>query len=150
MRAGVIEQLGRPREIYERPASRFVADFIGTSNFVDGRVKAQQESGIHLVETHYGELRATSPVDLPAGTDVVVSIRPEHVQLDKGTVAVDTVGKWSGTVEARAFLGESVDHIVNVRGLELRARSNPSISIPADTEVTLTFPETMCSLIPRS
>jgi iron(III) transport system ATP-binding protein len=150
MRAGVVEQLGKPREIYERPVSRFVADFIGTSNFVDGRVRASQESGIHLVATDYGELRAASPVDFPAGTDVVVSIRPEHVQIDKGTVAVDTVGRWSGTVEARAFLGESVDHIVNVRGFELRARCNPSISIPAGTEVTLTFPETMCSLIPRS
>ncbi|HSK98025.1 MAG TPA: TOBE domain-containing protein, partial [Euzebyales bacterium] len=149
-RAGVIEQLGKPREIYERPASRFVADFIGTSNFVDGTVRAQHEGSIYLVETAYGELRATSSVDFPAGSSVVVSIRPEHVLIDKGTTAVDTVGKWSGTVETRAFLGESVDHIVHVRGLELRARCNPSISIPAGTEVTLTFPETMCSLIPRS
>jgi iron(III) transport system ATP-binding protein len=150
MRAGRIEQLGKPREIYEQPASRFVADFIGTSNFVDGKVKAHEEDGTYLVSTDYGELRATSSVDYPAGSTVVVSIRPEHVLIDKGTVAVDTVGKWSGTVEARAFLGESVDHIINVRGLELRARCNPSISIPADTEVTLTFPEKMCSLIPGS
>jgi iron(III) transport system ATP-binding protein len=148
MRLGNVEQVGKPREIYERPVSRFVADFIGTSNFVDGRIKAREDGDVYLVATDYGELRATSPVDFPAGSNVVVSIRPEHVLIDKGTVAVDTVGKWSGTVEARAFLGESVDHIVNVNGMELRARCNPSISIPADTDVTLTFPEKMCSLIP--
>ncbi|MGH3664811.1 MAG: ABC transporter ATP-binding protein [Egibacteraceae bacterium] len=148
MRAGNIEQLGRPREIYERPSSRFVADFIGTSNFMDGKVKAQEGNDIYLVATHRGELRATSSVDFPAGASVVVSIRPEHVVIDKEATAVDSVGKWSGKVETRAFLGESVDHVVNVRGLELRARCNPSVSIPPGTDVTLTFPEAVCSLIP--
>jgi iron(III) transport system ATP-binding protein len=58
--------------------------------------------------------------------------------------------RWSGRVEARAFLGESVDHVVSVGSREIRARCNPSISIPAPTEVTLTFAEDACSLIPAS
>ncbi|MPZ88334.1 MAG: ATP-binding cassette domain-containing protein [Nitriliruptorales bacterium] len=148
MRAGNIEQVGRPREIYDRPSSRFVADFIGTSNFINGTIKRGEGEDVYLVTTDHGEMRATSSVDFPANAKVVVSIRPEHVELDKGATAVNSAGKWSGTVQTRAFLGESVDHVVSVGDLELRARSNPSVSIPPDTDVTLTFPETMCSLIP--
>jgi len=148
MRAGNIEQVGRPRDIYERPASRFVADFIGTSNFINGKVKTVEGGEVFHVTTDQGDLRATSSMNLTAGDDVVVSVRPEHIVIDKGSVPMDSVGKWAGVVENRAFLGESVDHVVRVGDLELRARSNPTHSLPAGTEVTLTFPESQCSLIP--
>ena len=149
MRNGSIEQVGRPRDIYERPSSRFVADFIGTSNFINGRVKQVESDDVFHVTTDQGELRATSSMKLAAGDEVVVSVRPEHVVIEKGAVAMDSVGTWTGVVENRAFLGESVDHVVRVAGgMELRARSNPAHSLPGGTEVTLTFPESMCSLIP--
>jgi iron(III) transport system ATP-binding protein len=51
-------------------------------------------------------------------------------------------------VKTRAFLGECVDHVVQVGDVELRARCNPNVSLPPETEVTLTFPESMCSLVP--
>ena len=56
---------------------------------------------------------------------------------------------WSGRVEARAFLGEVVDHVVSVGGAgEIRARCNSKVSIPPQTDVTLTFHEEAFSLIP--
>ncbi|MGH3749481.1 MAG: ABC transporter ATP-binding protein, partial [Micromonosporaceae bacterium] len=148
MQAGNIEQTGRPREIYDNPRSRFVADFIGTSNFLEGRIEAREADGLYLVHTDHGALHASSPGDLPNGATVVVSVRPEHVDIAKGETAGEQAGQWNGVVETRAFLGEAVDHVVRVNGTRLRARCNPSVSLPPETPVTLTLPGQRCTLIP--
>jgi iron(III) transport system ATP-binding protein len=146
MREGKIEQVGRPREIYEAPNSRFVADFIGTSNFIDGVVEGR-ENGVYTVRTDDGELRVRSDSDFAVGAPVVVSARPEHVELAQGANNVGP-NRWRGRVEARAFLGESVDHVVSTGSREIRARCNPKISIPPPSDVTVTFHEEAFSLIP--
>ena len=149
MRAGKIEQVGRPREVYEAPRSRFVADFIGTSNFIDGTVTSR-ENGVYVVHTADGDLRLKSELDFAVGADVVVSARPEHVSIvvANGSAPESRPNRWHGTVANRAFLGESVDHVVKVGSREIRARCNPTISIPQATEVAVTFSEDACSLIP--
>jgi iron(III) transport system ATP-binding protein len=147
MREGKIEQVGRPRDVYESPKSRFVADFIGTSNFIDGVVE-RRDGGTYVVRTPQGELRARSELDFAVGDHVVVAARPEHVALDASSQNGSAPNRWQGRVAARAFLGESVDHIVTVGDREIRARSNSAISIPPETDVTLTFNEESCSLIP--
>jgi iron(III) transport system ATP-binding protein len=147
MRAGKIEQIGRPREVYEAPKSKFVADFIGTSNFIDGTVESR-ENGVYHVRTPDGELRVRSELEFAVGAPVIVAARPEHVTID-ATPSLNgpAPNRWQGRVEARAFLGESVDHVIAVGSREIRARCNPSISIPPQTEVTVAFPEEACSLI---
>ncbi|HEV8251717.1 MAG TPA: ABC transporter ATP-binding protein [Gaiellaceae bacterium] len=146
MRNGKIEQIGKPREVYERPGSRFVADFIGTSNFLDGTVNAR-ENGVYTIETQLGELRARSDANLAVGARVTVSARPEHIALRPGSNGAGP-NRWQGRVEARAFLGEFVDHVVSVGGREIRARCNSTVSIPPETDVTLIFGEETFSLIP--
>ncbi|MBA3621055.1 MAG: ABC transporter ATP-binding protein [Euzebyales bacterium] len=149
MRAGVIEQLGKPRDVYERPSSRFVADFIGTSNFIDGVIDSR-DGDVYTVSTGEGVLRATSTVELASGSAVVVSIRPEHVVIKGHDPSSDSAGNsWRGKVQTRAFLGESVDHVVIVGKIEMRARSNPTLSIRPETDVTLTLPVERCALIPN-
>jgi iron(III) transport system ATP-binding protein len=147
MRDGKIEQVGRPREIYEAPSSRFVADFIGTSNFIEGVVQ-ERSNGAYLVHTDVGDLQVRSDTDFSVGAPVVVSARPEHIVIAADTTNGAGHNRWRGRVEARAFLGESVDHVISVGSREIRARCNPSISIPAETLVTVTFREDACSLIP--
>jgi iron(III) transport system ATP-binding protein len=148
MRDGRIEQVGTPREVYEGPTSRFVADFIGTSNFIDGVVDAH-ERGVYLVRTAEGVLRVRSEADFAVGAAVAVAARPEHVAIE---VDVSPNGgrpnRWHGRVAARAFLGESVDHMVTVGSSEIRVRCNPSVSIPPHTQVVVTFREETCSLTP--
>ena len=146
MRDGKIEQVGKPRQVYESPKSRFVADFIGTSNFIDGVVESR-EGRVYLVRTPDGVLRVASEADFPVGANVIVAARPEHVALDDMSTNGTGPNRWRGRVEARAFLGESVDHVIAVGSREIRARCNSTISIPAPTEVTLTFHEESCSLI---
>jgi putative spermidine/putrescine transport system ATP-binding protein len=79
MSRGRIEQLGAPREIYERPATRFVADFIGASTVLRGR--AVGGDGIALAGL---VLRVAARWPLPEGAEVEVAIRPERVQLAAG------------------------------------------------------------------
>jgi iron(III) transport system ATP-binding protein len=148
MRDGKIEQVGKPRDVYERPVSRFVADFIGISNFIDGTIEQGSADEGYDVRTAQGPLRARSSVRLDRGASVVLSIRPEHVGVRAGAPASGEERAWRGTVQARAFLGESVDHVIDVGGTEVRARCNPSLSIPPGTEVTLTLDESVCTLIP--
>jgi iron(III) transport system ATP-binding protein len=146
MRDGKIEQVDSPRRIYERPRSKFVADFIGTSNFIDGSVEAR-DGDVYTVRTEDGVLRVPSESEFAVGAAVVVAARPEHIDIRPGANGIGP-NTWSGRVEARAFLGEVVDHVVSVGSREIRARSNSKVSIPAPTEVTLTFHEEAFSLIP--
>jgi len=82
MRAGRIEQLGPPREIYRRPASLFVADFVGRPgiNRITGRLVAEGESV--FLETGAGRFSTTAPAAL-AGREVVGAVRPEDLELSE-------------------------------------------------------------------
>ncbi|MFG1299130.1 putative 2-aminoethylphosphonate ABC transporter ATP-binding protein [Xanthobacter sp. V3C-3] len=104
MNMGVVEQVGTPLEIYNAPATRFVADFIGAMNFLDGTVTNGGEvhvAGVRLVLGH---------VTPPNGTRVTVAIRPEDVRI----AGTDPQSDWhqsnrvSVEVEHVEFLGSSV------------------------------------------
>ena len=66
MRAGEVVQLGKPRDIYENPQNKFVAEFIGTSNFIDGTVKARNADR-YVVDTHDGRLTLDAALRRAAG-----------------------------------------------------------------------------------
>jgi iron(III) transport system ATP-binding protein len=147
MEKGSVVQLGKPREVYEMPANKFVAEFIGTSNFIPGTVRARE--GAHAsVETVNGALYLDSAIDLAVGSEAVVSIRPEAVELSRESRAGSVRNEWHGRVVARAFLGDAVDHVIAVGKYELRARGNPSVSIEPGTEVYLQLDPAKISLVP--
>jgi iron(III) transport system ATP-binding protein len=146
MREGSVVQLGKPRDIYENPHNKFVAEFIGTSNFIHGTVAAH-EGEQYAVETTEGRLALTSAADVPIGTEVVASIRPECVSISTTRPAgVENV--WTGTVVTRSFLGDAVDHMVTVGKQEIRARSNPSVSVQPGTDVFLHLESDKVALVP--
>jgi spermidine/putrescine transport system ATP-binding protein len=148
MRDGKVQQIGRPRDIYERPGSRFVAEFIGSSNFLPGTVTSTG-GGEVTVQTAPGRLVLRSELTLPLGGEVVVSIRPESVRLrpaEAGEPARD--GEWSGEVVSRAFLGDTVDHVVRVGAAEVRARGNPAVSVEPGRTVLLALEQERLALVP--
>ncbi len=84
MRDGRIEQMGTPTEIYEYPRSRFVADFIGVSNFFRGRVEAKQEGRLLVVTEKRMKLWVSPPRDreIWVGETLQLALRPEKVKID--------------------------------------------------------------------
>jgi iron(III) transport system ATP-binding protein len=148
MQDGKVRQVGRPRDVYERPESRFVAEFIGSSNFLPGTV-VSAAAGELTVATGPGRLVLRSELSLPAGTDVIVSIRPESVAL-RPAAAGETPrpGEWSGEVVSRAFLGDSIDHVVRVGDAEVRARGNPAVSVEPGRPVLLELERERLALVP--
>jgi iron(III) transport system ATP-binding protein len=144
MRAGRIEQLGRPREIYNTPASRFVADFIGSANFITGEVVGGSRTEGYDVRTIHGVIHATSLSDHTVGQEVLLTVRPESMSLEE----VNESGTGVGEVIGRAFLGDGVDHIVAFGEQTLRVKTSPKISIPEQTKVRVVFDQGSCSVVP--
>jgi spermidine/putrescine transport system ATP-binding protein len=106
MHAGRVEQLGTPEELYERPASRFVADFIGTTNLLEGMVDGDR------VRLPSGALVPARVEGIAQGTAVEIGVRPESVTL-LPPAAEDVL---SGRVEQAAYLGSSVSYLVRTAG----------------------------------
>jgi spermidine/putrescine transport system ATP-binding protein len=102
MNGGRIEQLGAPRELYERPRTAFVAGFLGVSNLLHGVV-----SGAGTVRLDgAGEVRVTA--ELPdAGARVAVGVRPEKLSLARGTNTI------AGTVAESAYVGVATQYVVD-------------------------------------
>ena len=146
MRAGEVVQLGKPRDIYENPQNKFVAEFIGTSNFIDGTVKARNGDR-YVVETLDGRLTLDAALDVPPGTEIVVSIRPEAVMLTTER-PLDALNVWEGNVTTRAFLGDAVDHVVSVGKRDIRARCLPHISHAPGTTVYMQMDPAKLALVP--
>jgi spermidine/putrescine transport system ATP-binding protein len=111
MHAGRVEQLGTPESLYERPATRFVADFIGTSNLLHGVVEGRDD-GHAVVRLDGGELIRTARGDLAAGAPVELCIRPESVAI----VAHDAVGALRSSVVQAAYLGTTIQYHVRTAG----------------------------------
>ena len=127
MNQGRIQQIGTPREIYERPQTQFVADFVGTTNFVDGTVTARDaEEHYYTVATELGVLRSFSVETVQPGDKVILSIRPEDVRLSEKDPGVSG-NVLRGVVDQKVFLGESLDWQLKVGNRTVLSRTHPTI-----------------------
>ncbi len=138
MHRGRIEQLASPRELYERPATRFVADFIGASSLLQGRAIAPDR-----VELGPGLVLQVETGTLPVGQPVELGIRPERVQIrraEAGEANVNTVG---GRIVALTYLGAHMEVTVELPGdqrvLGLVTEPSP-IPLQVGRDVSLTLP----------
>jgi iron(III) transport system ATP-binding protein len=122
LQAGNVMQVGPPRQLYERPANRFVADFLGETNFLTAEVKGREPAaeGTHVVlDTPMGPLRsAVFPDQLPDGGNVTCSIRPETLQLEPGPGGAASGGSVLNHFTAQradtVYLGEMAQHLIAV------------------------------------
>jgi ABC-type Fe3+/spermidine/putrescine transport system ATPase subunit len=103
MNAGRVDQQGAPHDIYERPATRFVADFIGKSSFVESEVATVHADGIE-VRALGTTLRLVKPAhEVHPGARELLVLRPEHLHV-QDPHATEGVG-FAGTVASVAYLG---------------------------------------------
>jgi len=102
MGAGRVIQLGTPQEIYDRPRTRFVADFIGQINFLDG-VLLGKEGAWQLMEAGAARLRVPA-TENPSGR-VTLAIRPQHITIQNGVALPPEYDRLEGDVISQVFNG---------------------------------------------
>jgi putrescine transport system ATP-binding protein len=115
MRAGGIEQIGAPVDVYTRPATRFVADFVGETNMIEGHVEqggVEQGGGAWFVAS-FGRI-ALKDRGLAHGARATLSLRPEHIGLARAPG--EQYGALNGVIEDMAFRGETTHVRVGVAG----------------------------------
>lgn len=121
MNSGRIEQVGTPLELYTKPSSPFVASFIGTSNFLKGRLKIIDHSkGTAQIEAGPVNIKLRGYSSVADGTDVVVSIRPEDIKLIGPSDEGNYLNVLTGKVEDSLFVGNTVRVNVDVDGLSFK------------------------------
>ena len=150
LQAGNVMQVGPPRLLYERPANRFVADFLGETNFITGTVR-ERHGDAAVLDSPIGPLRSTVfPDDLPAGGNVTCSIRPEAIRLleanghaASSTPAPDAkANRFPVTRRHTVYLGEvaqyhlTVDDKVHLKAFELNPRllDTPDAALAAEID----------------
>ena len=115
MNHGRVEQLGTPEELYERPQTRFVADFIGTTNLLTGSVEST-DGELARIRLDSGESCVVARGSMATGEPVELSIRPESVGLSSSAATISTASGIAATIEQVAYLGGNVQYIVRTAG----------------------------------
>ena len=152
MSDGFVVQVGTPRQIYETPRNQFVADFVGSTNFVGGTVTTVDDgSGRCLVHTGIGDIKAHAGEGVAKNGTVIVSIRPEDVELiEQEPAAADGDNIIRAIVHAKDFLGEYLDFHVKVGDVVLQARAHPSLRTPNGEPIYVRMKSDKCVAIPTS
>ena len=148
---GKVLQVGPPKELYERPTSRFVADFIGTNNMVEGSVRSMETAQRRLrVETALGDLRGLLDERLQTGGRCILCIRPENVIVNTHPEGESNALK--GKITFASYLGNTLRYDVEVAaGVVFKADIRDPWhhqELPVGTGVTLSFPVSSTLAIP--
>lgn len=146
MNHGRIEQVDHPRALYNKPKTRFVAGFIGRTNFIEGTSNGQEISfdGFALP-------RAGFEREVPSGAKAVFSVRPHSLRLSEAPSAARNGCASVGVVVVeRAFLGEQWDYVVRPResALTLRVTTSPMDDFAVGASAWLEFEPRQMALIP--
>jgi ABC-type Fe3+/spermidine/putrescine transport system ATPase subunit len=144
MNVGVIEQIGTPEDIYNRPRNRFVADFVGSANLLKGRVCGTREGGRISFEADGGHmLEAVAPATV-TGRETEVAVRTAYIGIDGGAPGDNQL---PGTVRRRMFHGDFVQYVVDCSTGPVMVRRPPTNLIEEGASVTLSFPASSCVLL---
>jgi iron(III) transport system ATP-binding protein len=144
LNGGEVEQMGSPREIYERPRNAFVAGFMGATNLLPAKTaEAAGEGALHTIKLDSGDVvRVRFPHAVAANSRIVVSVRPDAIQLAAPRAVSPTEGFNSlpGTVAGSSYLGNIVRYVVEVPGGRLQAHQPAETSFAEGEQVELRFP----------
>jgi spermidine/putrescine transport system ATP-binding protein len=116
MRAGKIEQIGTPAEIYERPKTTFVADFIGDTNLLKGRLESADASSLQITTTTGLKIvvQPKSPNEAPSNSnELVVSVRPEKIRLSLSPPD-SKINCFEGRLRHVMYMGTHVHYVVEL------------------------------------
>jgi ABC-type Fe3+/spermidine/putrescine transport system ATPase subunit len=148
MNAGHIEQVGTPDEIYDYPQSRFVADFIGLSDFIAGAVsELHAEQGLAAIAAKGVNVLVTATPEMSPGRSVLFFIRPNNVDLLPASHA-GGANVFAGVVDKMTYLGDRSDYRVVIgEGLEIRVQTDGKVRFEVGEDVKVRLPVPLCRVI---
>lgn len=155
MSYGKVLQMGPAVEIYERPTTRFVADFIGESNFLEGQVKSiNGNRALVTVPAWKQDLHALLGGDASIGDTVVLSIRPEKIRVSANLETNDNC--LEGVIVNSTYIGSDTHVFVDVGGQQIKAWEQNRVSAPdphsfyrKGQKLWLTFPAENVLVLPK-
>ncbi len=145
MDRGRILQAGTPEEVYARPSSRFVAEFLGRCNVLSGRPAVPVGGGATRLAVGPAALPLTLGQDVPAAETVEVAVRPEAIELSEHALDGDNVA--AARVRSASFLGDHYVYELDAGGLPLIATSTRRLAGPA---LWVRIPPEACWVLGRS
>jgi iron(III) transport system ATP-binding protein len=144
MNHGVIEQIGSPEDIYDRPTSRFVADFVGSANMIAGRVQGPGPNGTLLFETQGGSVLSVGMPAVDRRDGTAVALRSAYIHFGQHTSTHNAV---SGTIHRRMFHGDFIQYVVDWPAGQLIVRRPPTELFEEGSAVTVSFAPEHCVLL---
>jgi iron(III) transport system ATP-binding protein len=148
MDSGVLVQQGAPREIYSRPATTFVATFVGRTNLLPIlRPPAQTATGPVSVETSIGPVLVNGESNRQIGPGDSVVIRPEDLQISTTAPPAGKRNVFPGRLRRPIFLGENLELEIEIRGEILMSRQHPQTEFGAGDEVYVELPIDRCVVV---
>jgi ABC-type Fe3+/spermidine/putrescine transport system ATPase subunit len=147
MRTGKIEQIGTASDIYDRPRTAFVADFVGSANLVAGRpIERAAPSGRIAVDVDGAVLQGVT-LGRRVGDEVTLSLRTVHLRLHKTSPSPDHGNVWPVTISKSVFLGDLTQIHVNWGGRELVVRESIPHRYAANQSAFLTIAPENCVVL---
>ena len=153
MHVGGIEQIGTPEDIYHRPKTRFVADFVGSANLITGRVAGPIAGPVYgtggiRFESDSGIVLHAWAEHPPRGDEDTVAVRTAHIALSPGDApSANGENRAAGRIRQRLFYGDFIQYIVDWPGGTLIVRRPPTESYDEGAAVTLSFAPENCVLL---
>ena len=144
MNGGQIEQLGSPEDIYDRPGSHFVADFVGSANMIPGKVTGDGPEGYLLYEMTGGAtVRIMRPAD-GRGQGGTIALRSAYIHFGQTSGRQNAV---NGTIHRRMFHGDFIQYVVDWPAGQLIVRRPPTEMFEEGSGVTVSFAPEHCVLL---
>jgi iron(III) transport system ATP-binding protein len=144
MSAGQVQQIGTPEEIYRHPANRFVAEFVGRVNLIEGLVSGSEQGGV-VVDVTGSSHRLTVHDGAGASGNVTVAVRPEAVTVMRlDDHSVNGMNTWEADVTTVAFLGDHYEYEVNAGPLALTVQSSRRVE---GDRIRVHIPPDACAVV---
>jgi iron(III) transport system ATP-binding protein len=157
MNEGIIEQQGTPKDTYKKPITPFVADFMGSSNLIQGRIIGTKEPEYVIVDLEEVDTKVTCSAtsSIEEGMPVMISFRPENAKISRSEEMELFSGERAemnllpGQIEAALFLGEYFEYSIKVGSSSIKIYSSEAEEIPVETPIFAAVAPEHCLAIPR-
>jgi iron(III) transport system ATP-binding protein len=147
MKDGHIMEIGTPKKIYFNSDHRFVADFIGRANLIEGKVRVVEDS-YAIIDSSIGAITCPRSPDTSPGNTVSVCIRPEFIKvMEKDTRESRNI--FRGRVDSLVFVGEVYEGEIIIADTHLFIRIEPTLTIRAGEEITLFLDPDHCFVLSK-